>query len=85
MLGPADLDRIKSEARLGAIPAELRFREGVRQPRGAHVQNTTEFSRAAQTKAIKAGLATHFPIHGHLQLLTGSSQELARNKTSIGH
>lgn len=31
------------------------------QPGGARVQNTSEFSRATQTKAIKAGLATSSP------------------------
>lgn len=43
------------------VQAELRLRGGFRQPRGAHVQNTSEFSRATQTKAIKAGLATPSP------------------------
>lgn len=59
------LSRVKAGwALYRQVQAELRFREGFRQPRGAQVQNATEFSRATQTKAIKAGLATSFP---HLQ------------------
>lgn len=43
------------------VQAELRLREGFRQPRAANVQNATEFLRATQTKAIQAGPETSFP------------------------
>lgn len=91
VLGPADLGTIKSEARLGAQQAEFRFREGLRQQRGAHVQNATEFPRASRTKAIKAGLATSCPYSQPaaaadrmLVMALVYCQELSRNKTSIG-
>lgn len=93
--GPADLGTIRSEARLGVerqVQAEFRSGEGLRQQRGAHVQNDTEFSRALQTKAIKTGLATSF---SHSQPSAAANrvlvmdlvycQELTRNKISIGH
>ena len=40
------------------VQEEFRFRERLRQRRGAHVQKATELSRATKTKAIPAGLAT---------------------------
>ena len=61
MSGPADLETIKSKARLGAKQAGAgRGRVEGTPPaaEGAHVQKATEFSRATQTKAIPAGLAT---------------------------
>lgn len=73
------------------MQAEFRFRGGLRQQRGAHVQNATEFSRALQTKAIKTGLLTSFPhsqpsaaANGILVMALVYCQELTRNKISIG-
>lgn len=43
------------------VQEERGFRERLRQQREAHVQKATELSRATETKAIPAGLATSLP------------------------
>lgn len=73
MLGPADLETTRSEATAGAegagagrVQVEGRL---LAAERGTCAE-CPEFSRATPRPSSRSG--TPFPIHSHLQLLTGS-------------